>query len=71
EGEEPVVVEEEETPTTFNFMDALKESVARVEKGGGRKKKTAAKTGSRKAPAKKPPAKSVAGTRKKRARKGA
>jgi DNA end-binding protein Ku len=69
DGEEPVVIEEEETPKTFNFMDALKQSVAKVEKTSGaprKKKKTAAK-----ASGKKPPAKSVAGTRKKRVRKPA
>ena len=70
EGEEPVLVEEEEAPTTFNFIDALKQSVVRAERTGKsapkKKKKTAKKT----AP-KKPAAASVSGKQKKRARKPA
>ena len=61
EGEKPVFVEDEDTTVAFNFMEALKESVAKVEKGGG-KKTTKKKT------KKKPPAKSVQ-AKKKRARK--
>ena len=52
DGEKPVFVEDEDAAVAFNFMEALKESVAKVEKGGG-KKTTKKKT------KKKPPAKSV------------
>jgi DNA end-binding protein Ku len=70
EGEEPVIIEEEEVPSTFNFMDALKQSVADVEAGAksGTKKKTAKKNGRK--TAKKPAAKSV-GAKKKRSQKRA
>lgn len=61
EGEKPVFAEEEESPGVFNFMEALKESVARVEKAGGRKT-------TKKKTKKKPPAKSVK-VKKKRERK--
>jgi DNA end-binding protein Ku len=72
EGEAPVFVEQEEAPPAFNFMDALKKSVAQAEKPTGRKKpaaksgKTAAKTSR-----KKPPAKSVGAAAKKKGRKRA
>jgi DNA end-binding protein Ku len=59
EGEAPVFVPEEQAPTTFNFMDALKHSVAEASSS----LPAAAKAASEKAPpaksAKKPPAKSV------------
>lgn len=74
-GEKPVVVEEEEVPASYNFMDALKRSVEQVESGGGAapKKKAATK---KKAPAKrkgakKPAAKSVSGASKKKKSKKA
>ncbi len=68
EGEEPVIVEEEESPRTFNFIEALKQSVAEVEKTGGKKVKPAKKPAKKAASKKKPPAKSVTAG-KKRARK--
>ncbi len=68
EGEPPVFVEEEEAPKTFNFMDALKQSVAEAEPAAPKKKP--AKTTAKKAP-KKPAAKSVSGTRKKKTKKRA
>ncbi len=61
EGEKPIFVEDEDAAVAFNFMDALKESVAKVQKTG--QKKTA-KTKTKK----KPPAKSVQ-AKKKRSRK--
>ena len=78
EGEQPVFVEPDEAPPAFNFMDALKKSVAEADTAGGRpamqskksmKSKKATKDTKDKKPAakstrKKPPAKSV-GTRKK------
>ncbi len=70
EGAEPVIVEEEDAPKAFNFMDALKKSVDEAELATGRKK-TKKKVATKAAGRKKPPAKSVAGTRKKRARKRA
>ena len=68
EGEQPVFVEEEEAPKTFNFMDALKQSVTEAQQAAPRKKPT--KRTAKKAP-KKPAAKSVSGTKKKKARKRA
>ncbi len=69
EGEQPVFVEEDEAPTAFNFMDALKQSVAEVEKTGGRRKTTKkTKKPAAKTARKKPPAKSVSAKKKKRKR---
>ena len=68
EGEQPVFVEEEESPKTFNFMHALKQSVADAEQAAPKKKPT--KKTAKKAP-KKPAAKSVSGTRKKKTKKRA
>jgi DNA end-binding protein Ku len=54
EGQAPVIVNEEEAPSTFNFMEALRESVAEVEraeeekKGKRVSKKPAAKSVSKK-----------------------
>lgn len=63
-GQTPVVVETEDVPASFNFMEALKRSVEEVEGGGAsgvakKKTKKKAKTPSKKQ-AKKPAAKSVA-----------
>lgn len=79
EGEQPVLVEEEEVPKAFNFMDALKKSVEAAGTGAGRaraagakkpaRKKTAKKTTAKKTAAKKPPAKSVSAAAKKRAKR--
>ena len=63
EGEKPVFVEQDEAPQAFNFMDALKESVAKVSKAPATAKKTKKTTAK-----KKPPAKSVR-PKKKRERK--
>ncbi|MCP3902365.1 MAG: Ku protein [Planctomycetes bacterium] len=70
EGEKPIVVEDDEPVAAFNFMDALKKSVADADTGTGRttKKKTT-KTKKKTAP-KKPAARSVAAARKKK-KKGA
>jgi len=63
EGQEPVLVSEEETPRSFNFMDALRQSVEEAERGKAERpppaKKAASKKVTKKAPAKKPAAKSV------------
>ncbi|MCA9294398.1 MAG: Ku protein [Phycisphaerales bacterium] len=50
-GQKPVIVEETETPTTYNFIDALKRSVEEAGIGEGKK--------NGKKPAKKPAAKSA------------
>ncbi|MEO1130856.1 MAG: Ku protein, partial [Planctomycetota bacterium] len=70
-GHKPVIVEDEQAPTAFNFMDALRESVAQA---GGKTAKRKAKAPSKKKTtkkAKKPAAKSVSkkkpATKKKRA----
>lgn len=55
EGEEPVVIEEDEAPVSYNFMEALQESVAKVSEDGSRKKTSP----------KKPAAKSVSKSKKK------
>ena len=69
EGQEPVFAPEEQAPTTFNFMDALKQSVAEAEAGS--RLPAGRKAEGEKAPAaKKPPAKSVSPASK-RARKQA
>jgi DNA end-binding protein Ku len=78
EGEAPVLVEDDRAPQTFNFMDALKQSVAEARASADEPppaKKTRKKT-ARKTPrktAKKPAAGSVtaASPKKKRSRKGA
>jgi DNA end-binding protein Ku len=72
EGQEPVIVEEEEAPRTFNFIEALKQSVEQVEAGaeGKAREKPAKKPAGKKAP-KKPAAASVPATKKKRQRKRA
>jgi DNA end-binding protein Ku len=70
-GSEPVFVEEEEAPTTFNFMDALRQSVVQAEGGAAEdveQKPAKKKTAPRKT-AKKPAAKSVG--KKKKAQKRA
>lgn len=72
-GEKPVVVEEEETPSSYNFMEALKRSVDEAESGGGAtpKKKTSSKAASKKKKvAKKPAAKSVSSSSKKKGKRG-
>jgi hypothetical protein len=72
-GQEPVIIQEDEIPTTFNFMEALKQSL----QGEGVEVKTpAAKAEGAKVvkkTAKKPPAKSqpAAGAAKGRKRKQA
>jgi DNA end-binding protein Ku len=61
EGAAPVIVEDEASPRSFNFMDALRQSVEEAEQVKAERKparKPAAS--SKKAPAKKPAAKSVA-----------
>lgn len=77
EGQEPVLVSEEETPRSFNFMDALRQSVEEAERDKAERpapekkaasKKTAKQT-AKKAPAKKPAAKSVQPAEKKKTRK--
>lgn len=74
EGQEPVTVSDEETPRSFNFMDALRQSVEEAERDKEERpaaekktasKKAASKKTSKKAPAKKPAAKSVQPTEKK------
>lgn len=71
-GEAPVVISDEEAPATFNFMDALKQSVAEMEgapaapRTDGEKKPVKKKS----AP-KKPAAKSVSPASKKKQRKRA
>ena len=67
-GEKPVIVEEEDVPASYNFIDALKRSVEQVENGasgGGAKPKKAPR---KKKVAKKPAAKSVPSTSKKKAK---
>ncbi len=76
-GEEPVVVEEEDVPASYNFMDALKRSVEQAEAGQSSsetaRRQTRKKPGSKKAASgkkkkagtKKPAAKSVSGSKKK------
>jgi len=78
EGQEPVVVEDEETPASYNFMDALKRSVAQAggdESGGKKKSASKKKAASKKKTSKKtkkPAAKSVSKTTtKKKGRKRA
>lgn len=56
-GQKPVIVEETEAPTTYNFIDALKRSVEEAGLGDARK--------SAKKPAKKPAAKSAGADAKK------
>jgi DNA end-binding protein Ku len=75
-GEKPVIVEEEDVPASYNFMDALKRSVEQVESGAGARapssKKAAGKkkaATSKKKPAKKPAAKSVPGGTKKKSKR--
>jgi DNA end-binding protein Ku len=70
EGQEPVTVEDEAAPTSFNFMEALKQSVEEAEKAPAPAgKKTAKKTA--KKPVKKPAAKSVPAAKKKASKKRA
>ena len=69
DGKEPIHVEEEQAPRTFNFMDALKQSVAEAQTASGRKKP--ARKPAKKPATKKPAAKSVAGAKKKRTKKRA
>lgn len=63
EGAEPIHVDDEETPAGFNFMDALRQSVADAE--------GAAKKPAKKSVRKKPAAGSVSGSKKKRSQKRA
>ncbi len=74
-GEKPVIVEEEDVPSAFNFMEALKRSVdeAEADTGSGRRSSgaTPKKAPSKKRKvAKKPAAKSVPATAKKKGKKG-
>ncbi|MFG0283353.1 MAG: Ku protein [Phycisphaerales bacterium JB039] len=75
EGEEPVIVDEEATPRSFNFMDALRQSVEEAEQEKAARKKPDKKTekkpaaASKKAPAKKPAARSATGDTQKKTRK--
>lgn len=68
-GQTPVIVQEEELPTTFNFADALKQSLENV----GRPPSEEAKPAKAAAGAKKPPARSepAAATKKQKVRKQA
>ncbi len=72
EGQEPVVVADEEAPRSFNFMDALRQSVEAVEEERAERSKPpttakkAASKSTKKAPAKKPAAKSVQPAEKKK-----
>jgi DNA end-binding protein Ku len=72
EGQEPVVVSEAETPRSFNFMDALRQSVEEAERDKAERpapaKKAASKKTIKKAPAKKPAARSVQPAEKKKTR---
>jgi DNA end-binding protein Ku len=56
EGQEPVVIQEQDIPTTYNFMDALKHS---LEGAGAAAAEEAAPAKEKKVAGKKPPAKSV------------
>jgi DNA end-binding protein Ku len=74
EGQAPVTVEEHAAPRSFNFMEALKQSVAEAEASGALAPAPASAgkaAAAGKVSAKKPPAKSVTSEKKKRARKGA
>ncbi len=67
EGAPPILVQEDETPTAYNFLDALRESVAQSEatapaKASSKRKKTVGK---------KPAAKSISPAKKKTKRSGA
>jgi DNA end-binding protein Ku len=68
-GEKPILIEEEEAVTAFNFMDALKKSVAEADTAGDRPRKKTTKKKAKTAP-KKPAARSVAAAKKKK-KKGA
>lgn len=75
EGQEPVVVADEEAPRSFNFMDALRQSVEAAEEEQAERPKPpttakkAASKSAKKAPAKKPAAKSVQPAEKKKTQK--
>ena len=68
-GEAPVIVQEEELPATFNFAEALKQSLEGVGKPAASSKSAAASKPA--AGAKKPPAKSEPAAAKKQKRKQA
>lgn len=65
EGSTPVVIDDEEAPRAFNFMDALKESVVQAEKAPKKPAAASRKKTAKKTSAKKPAAKSVGRTKKK------
>jgi DNA end-binding protein Ku len=58
-GQKPVIVEDEQTPTAYNFMDALRESVAQAGSSAAKPKSKAATKKKTTKKAKKPAAKSV------------
>jgi len=70
EGQAPITVEDEVAPASFNFMDALKQSVEAAEKAPAAAGKKPAKKTTKK-PVKKPAAKSVPAAKKKASKKRA
>ncbi|CAG1007333.1 Non-homologous end joining protein Ku [Phycisphaerales bacterium] len=68
-GQAPVIIQEEELPATFNFAEALKQSLDGV--GRPAEEAVAAPAGKAAASAKKPPAKSVPAVARKQKRKQA
>jgi DNA end-binding protein Ku len=68
EGQAPVIVQEEDLPATFNFAEALKQSLEGVGKPAAASKPAATKAG---AGAKKPPARSEPAAARKQKRKQA